>query len=67
MKTKKAQSENLILGMSVMLLGIIGSVLLGYGIIVSEKMFELLGVFTLIVAGAEPVVIEIVKLAFRIK
>lgn len=64
---KKRQSSNLILGLSVMILGILGSILLGYGIIVSEKMFELLGTLILIIAGAEPVVIEIIKSLFKIK
>ena len=64
---KKAQNSELIVGMSIMLLGIVGSVLLGYGYAISEKIFQLLGTLVLIIAGAEPVIIELIKYLFNIK
>lgn len=63
----KKATGNFILGFSIMILGIIGSIALGYGVIIGEKGLELLGTLTLIIAGAEPVVIELIKYLFHIK
>lgn len=43
------QSKNIILGISIMILGILGSILLGYGIIISEKIYELFGTIVLLI------------------
>jgi len=60
---KKAQS-NLMLGISLMLVGVVGAIFLGIGISLSKDLFALVGELILTSIGGILIISEIIKKIF---
>ena len=63
MKNKKAQS-NLMLRISIMLIGVVGAIFLGMGISLSKVLLTLIGELMLASIGGILIIVEIIKKIF---